>query len=408
MKSTQHGETCSPLRGLAAHLHPPPERRSKRDAAKAFAEAHAKRDPHHKRHTCSTRRRKMEGSSLALPARMFVSLDHRPPISPASTTRRALALRPVNSRWVRSFRRRTSARTAPSVPEQLHLCEQHPGRAEPSQCNGETNVASTASWAPPNNGRPSVDDLQPPPTSCNRHWKVQVAKHVVRRHSGASFAAQSSGSTLDCKSPSPQHPSSGTRSSMMAKGVEKTATTTGTHREEERKTETAQQDHPEKVGFDAGEEVGKAGRKSHASHGPALGAQRGLFVLGKAFHHVTAEKAFHPRRGLMLPTVPRLTGLVIINFMGWWTKASHEGTSKLSTLVNSRLLWKLLSHNRRLRSSSWPHLGVCLKPWTDSQPSWPKKQVDQCETHRANPFRPWPEAGMLLLSLFHRLQHLSG
>ena len=91
------------------------------------------------------------------------------------------------------------------------------------------------------------DDLQPPPSSCNKHWKVQVAKHDVRRHSGASFAAQSSGSTLDCKSPSPQHPSSGTRSSMMAKGVEKTATTDRYAERGERNTETAQ-DHPEKVG----------------------------------------------------------------------------------------------------------------------------------------------------------------
>ena len=179
--------------------------------------------------------------------------------------------------------------------------------------------------------------LQPPPTSCNRHWKVQVAKHDVRRHSGASFAAQSSGSTLDCKSPSPQHPSSGTRSSTMAKGVEKTATTTGTHREGERKTETAQQDHPAKVGFDVGEEVGSAGRKSHASLGPALGAQQGLFVLGKAFHQVTAELA-HPRGGLMLPTVPRLRARNH-QLRGWWSSPSHQSIPprNLKTFHSSQL-----------------------------------------------------------------------
>ena len=207
---------------------------------------------------------------------------------------------------------------------------------------------------------------------------------------------------------------------MMAKGVEKTATTTSTHREGERKTETGQQDPPEKVGFDAGAEVGRDGRKSHASHGPALGAQQGLFVLGKAFHQVTAEKAFHPRSGLMLPTVPRLTGLVIINFTGWWSSPSHQSFPRrnLKTFHSYQLpgCSRSCSQRRGLPvvdsssagPSSWPHLGVCHKPWTDSQHSWPKKQVDQCETHRADPFRPWPEAGMLMLSLFHRLPHLSG
>ena len=161
----------------------PPERRS-RDAAKTLAEAHAKRDPHRKRHVV-----KWEAPSLALAwankrTNVFVSLDHRPPISPASTTRRALALRPINSGKVRSFHRRASA--------QLHLCEQHLGalshRSATGNQRGVHSELGASEW-----WQTVSDDLQPPPTSCHRHWKVQVAKHDVRRHSGASFAAQSSG-----------------------------------------------------------------------------------------------------------------------------------------------------------------------------------------------------------------------
>ena len=65
----------------------------------------------------------------------------------------------------------------------------------------------------------------------------------------------------------PQHPSPGTRSAMMAKGVEDRFAQRGGEEDE-----TAQQ-HFEKVGFDVGEEVGRVGRKNHASHGPALGAR---------------------------------------------------------------------------------------------------------------------------------------
>ena len=91
---------------------------------------------------------------------------------------------------------------------------------------------------------------------------------------------------------------------------EKTATTTGTHREgERRKTETAQQDHPQ----------------PWARSGSAT-------RLGRARQGVPSSD--------LLPTVPRLTGLVIINFVGWWSSPSHqsfhEGTSKPSTPVNSR------------------------------------------------------------------------
>ena len=135
----------------------------------------------------------------------------------------------------------------------------------------------------------------------------------------------------------------------------------------ERKTETAQQDHPEKVGFDAGAGSWTGRKREHASHGP-LGAQQGLFVLSKAFH----RKMRSTREAAVLP---RLTGLVIINFVRWWSSpSSHEGTSKHSraaleaackdgdSIVDSA---QLADHHR--------HIWVSIRPWTDSQPIWPKK-----------------------------------
>ena len=97
---------------------------------------------------------------------------------------------------------------------------------------------------------------------------------------------------------------SGARSSMMAKGVEKTATTTLTHREEERKTETAQQDHSKQVGFVAGEEVGMAGGKSWARSGSAT-------KLVRARQGVPSGDC---GKGVPPATLPRLTGIVVISF----------------------------------------------------------------------------------------------
>ena len=62
----------------------------------------AKMVPHLSRHVCSTLRRRMLGSHFALAlasnrTKVFTSHDHRPPTSPARTTRRALARGPTSS-----------------------------------------------------------------------------------------------------------------------------------------------------------------------------------------------------------------------------------------------------------------------------------------------------------------------
>ena len=129
---------------------------------------------------------------------------------------------------------------------------------------------TTARWAPPNNRRPSamISNL----SSCNRHWKVQVAKHNVRclappsRHNRVVAL-----SIANPRRPTPQlwHTQLDDGQRSREDGHNDRYAQRG-----ERKTETAQQDHLEKVGFGVGEEVGRAGRKSHASHGARFGRNK--------------------------------------------------------------------------------------------------------------------------------------
>ena len=64
----------------------------------------------------------------------------------------------------------------------------------------------------------------------------------------------------------------------------------------------AQQDHPEKVGFDAGKLEGLAERAMPAM-GP-LWERNKAGWCSKAFNQVTAKKAFHRRGGLVLLASP--------------------------------------------------------------------------------------------------------
>ena len=124
------------------------------NAAKARAALHARMEAHRNLHACSTRARRIRGSDLAFARarsrrKIWVSLDQRPPTSPARTTNRARARGPTSSGYVRSFLRRARVRTAPSI------CAA-PGLADPSQWSGETSVVSTASCIPPKRGKPSA------------------------------------------------------------------------------------------------------------------------------------------------------------------------------------------------------------------------------------------------------------
>ena len=101
----------------------------------------------------------------------------------------------------------------------------------------------------------------------------------------------------------------------------------------------------------------------------------------------------------MLPTVPRLTGLG-----GRTEHPSHQSIPRrnIETFRSNQLLGcsgsclqkrgLAIFDTTHLAGHPWLHLGVCCEPWTNNQPSWPREPVDWCETHRADPFRPWPRS----------------
>ena len=97
--------------------------------------------------------RRMLGSDLVLAfasnrTKVFTSCDHRPPTSPARTTRRALARGPTSSGWVLSLLRRAATRTAPSeigaalraIPANGPLCERN--RGDPHDSSTGINLRS--------------------------------------------------------------------------------------------------------------------------------------------------------------------------------------------------------------------------------------------------------------------------
>ena len=78
--------------------------------------------------------------------KLAASSLHLPPVSMPRTTRRHRWLR-MSSGYVRSFLRRASVKAVPAYCPALR-------RGWPSLVRGETMVVSTASWAPPQMGRP--------------------------------------------------------------------------------------------------------------------------------------------------------------------------------------------------------------------------------------------------------------
>ena len=91
-----------------------------------------------------------DGGGLAAPlARVPWRVGFSCPTSTPNTTKRLLALGPTSSGYRPSFRRRAASRATPGV------CPAR-GLAVPSLRSAFTFVVSTASWAPPDNGRPSA------------------------------------------------------------------------------------------------------------------------------------------------------------------------------------------------------------------------------------------------------------
>ena len=133
---------------------PCPPRKSNKEAANALAAAHDKMEYHRNLHACSKRPCDKGGSDLkcafaSIWTNVRASLDQRPPTFIPKTTKRS---RPCANEL------RVSGFFAPTGSPQCHApsLSAAPGTGSPSPRTAETTVVSTASWTPPNSGKPSA------------------------------------------------------------------------------------------------------------------------------------------------------------------------------------------------------------------------------------------------------------
>ena len=155
------------------------------------------------------------------------SLGRRPPTSTARTTNCALLLGLTSLRSdllaLCSFQNRSVLQC--SVPPRGSIC---------IQCTHQSGVHCRLSS--PSEWQTVHDDFQPP---CIRHpwfWQVHVPHDHIRSYASSCLTAYHRCSALHSKPSTTQHPYSGTSCTMMAKNVEKTATSAIAFREGERLT----------------------------------------------------------------------------------------------------------------------------------------------------------------------------
>ena len=254
-------------------------------SSESTAAAQLKMAPHLILHACSARLFEMGGSDLAFALakrdkNLRVSSDQRPPISPARTTRRAL--RPTNSGYVRSFQ---SSGCRQRVDCQLRSSKER---------------------------QPINRDFQSGLIPGVRCRQIELTQHGIGNNPSSSFTADPNTCTLHCEAPPSQHPRSGTCSSMVAKGVERAATTTLTCREREREAKTAEQEDPEKVGVNPTEKVRWSGRQWHSCQRPALRSQHRPFTVRQLGQNNFSVLAFHYLRSFVLPPVAKIPGLRVV------------------------------------------------------------------------------------------------
>ena len=186
-------------------------RKSSRDSAYARAAAQLSIEAHLRRQAARALSCISAGTSLNLACASedkndAVSLDHRPPVSPASTTRRALPPWP-EGQW-------------PGVKPHLF------------------KPTSTANWTPPKRGRPSTK------TSRVEHVgrsQIQTTKHDIGGDP-ASLAVDPCCDILQIKPPPPQDPSPCTSCAVVATGIEWKATPATAPGKGEGKTKTTEED----------------------------------------------------------------------------------------------------------------------------------------------------------------------
>ena len=214
--------------------------RSRRDSATARAAQQPSMFPHRRLQAVSALLRRTSGALRDFARdravrNWRVSEDHRPATSPPKTTKRHLPSSTDNSGYVRTLRLLAALSAAPSL-------EAAPALAVPSLLMALTRVASMASCAPPNNGRPSATTSRRRPSSRNPE---DPCRRHVSGHSGTSFTAYASHHALHGEAPPTQHPCHCESCTVVAKDVEWTATLAVALWQGEWEAKTAEQQNTE-------------------------------------------------------------------------------------------------------------------------------------------------------------------
>ena len=270
----------------------------------------AKREPHLRHHACSTRRRKMRFSHLALARASWVKNDRvssekRPPTSTPSTTKRARARLPTSSGYVASLRLRALVTLAPSSTAARVV-----GR--PSLRSAHTKVVSTANWAPLKIGRPSttissrLPSASEPtkPRSRSRNNTLVVTRPPPSRQIRAA--------TLSRAHPRLPRTPARARCSVVAQRVEREATPAGTHGKGEGELEPAQQSDSEKMGLHLGDTACGATRENQTSSRSTLGTNCCHGAVCHPGEETVPEGCVNPRSNFVLPTGPGLPQFKVV------------------------------------------------------------------------------------------------
>ena len=268
------------ITSCAAGVSPPatgPPRRFSNEQANAHAAAQDKIAPHLACQAHSTLRRRMGGSGFrcgqqAQEIGRFP--DQRPPTSSASTTNRALAS--THQLWISPFFQAPCTDQRHSVT----LSSTRPRSAVRAD-GGDTR------WCQGRAARPQREAVQ-----C---WmwdtKVQVTDQDIGRDPYTCFPAHFGRGHLHREATSRKQTRPWTRCAVVAKGVQRAATTIDGNTRRERQAETAKQQQAEQVRLDARVKARWRSGQSSTGHGTALRPEESLLSVVQPGHQAGVTAA---------------------------------------------------------------------------------------------------------------------
>ena len=145
-----------------------------------------------------------------------------------------------------------------------------PGRADPSQWSGLTNVVSDSKLRSIKQRESVSHHFQSPAVRSLRKEQVQVPQHDIRRHPRPCLSANTSCCTLN-RIPTPsKNTCTRTCSAVVAKWIDLAATPAHTRRERKRETQAAQEENPEQLRVELQQGTGWNTRQRCSCHRTTL------------------------------------------------------------------------------------------------------------------------------------------